>query len=138
MDASKGALATLLQDLFPSWPGEAHLFCLEGEINQQCGVAELEGHGWLSPAQIQGGAYQGFAFLAGMLALTRHPLVTSGEKALAGLVFDGDGDRLGVVTKDGKTLTTSKDAMVSAPTAAGDVLVITGPGTRLPAAGVPW
>jgi len=93
LDASKGALATLLQDLFPSWPGEAHLFCLEGEINQQCGVAELEGHGWLSPAQIQGGAYQGFAFLAGMLALTRHPLVTSGEKALAGLVFDGDGDR---------------------------------------------
>ncbi|OGV82980.1 MAG: hypothetical protein A3K19_32645 [Lentisphaerae bacterium RIFOXYB12_FULL_65_16] len=42
------------------------------------------------------------------------------------------------VTKDGKTLTTSKDAMVSAPTAAGDVLVITGTGTRLPAAGVPW
>ena len=93
IDASNGALGPHVSELFSGYGAELHLFCIEGRVNHHCGVAEIEGHEWISPEEVSSGAYQGFPALEGLFALAQKTEVQEGHKKLIGLVFDGDGDR---------------------------------------------
>ena len=97
IDASKGAVTTVVKEIFGSYRFRELVFTnLEGDINEYCGVADLEGHELIHAREItdQDGRFFPYASLQALIAKARsYGDVQTGMLQLVGLVFDGDGDR---------------------------------------------
>lgn len=97
IDASKGAVAPVVKDIFSQYAfNDLILTNLEGGINESCGVADLEGHESIAAEQIinENSRFYTYETLRMMMktAYDRKE-IQSGSLKLSGLVFDGDGDR---------------------------------------------
>jgi len=97
IDASKGAVATVVNQIFDRYRFRELIYTnLEGNINEFCGVADLEGQELIQASQIteQNGRFFPYATLQAMIGKARSLVdVQMGRAQLVGLVFDGDGDR---------------------------------------------
>lgn len=97
IDAAKGAVATVVQEIFNGYDFRDVVYTnLTGNINESCGVADLEGHhviDWDDMVQ-EDGRFIGYETLETMATLAATESgIGSGDTMLSGLVFDGDGDR---------------------------------------------
>jgi len=97
IDASKGATAEVVLDVFQAFDfKELILTNLKGNINENCGVADLEGRDRILEKEVvlPGSAFNQYETLQKLFEVAKSTLsVRTGEVKLIGLVFDGDGDR---------------------------------------------
>ncbi|MBT4289122.1 MAG: hypothetical protein HOD92_17485 [Deltaproteobacteria bacterium] len=97
IDASKGATAEVVTDVFQAFDfKELILTNLKGNINENCGVADLEGRNRILEKEVvlPGNAFNQYETLQKIFETAKStPSVLTGEIKLIGLVFDGDGDR---------------------------------------------
>ncbi|OGG99197.1 MAG: hypothetical protein A2600_05325 [Candidatus Lambdaproteobacteria bacterium RIFOXYD1_FULL_56_27] len=93
IDASKGAAASVVEPLLGGLGlRELILTNLEGPINQNCGVTDLEGQESITQNDLAR-RYPANRFLAEFFAQTGRSEIWDGSVRLVGLAFDGDGDR---------------------------------------------
>ena len=97
IDASKGAVATVVSEIFGRYSFQDIIYTnLEGNINECCGVADLEGQELIKASDItgKGARFSSYATLKTMIS-TAHSMddIQVGKTQITGLVFDGDGDR---------------------------------------------
>ncbi|PCI25254.1 MAG: hypothetical protein COB67_10950 [SAR324 cluster bacterium] len=97
VDASKGAIGTVAQEIFSTFNFKEVIYTnLEGNINESCGVADLEGREVVTREEIttEGAPFQGYEALRALMdKVDEVPEIKAGGLKLIGLVFDGDGDR---------------------------------------------
>jgi phosphoglucosamine mutase len=97
VDASKGATAEVVADIFEGYDfNDLILTNLKGNINENCGVADLEGRERIQEKEVlhTSGAFNQYETLQKLFETAKTVLsVQTGEIKLIGLVFDGDGDR---------------------------------------------
>ncbi len=97
IDASKGAVATVAEDIFESISCRNVFFTnLEGNINEHCGVADIEGTEEVLREDVfgDGAKFASYETLKKLFSVADE-LKDSDDtsKKIIGLVFDGDGDR---------------------------------------------
>ncbi len=97
IDASKGAVATVVKEIFGRYSFQDIIYTnLEGNINECCGVADLEGQELIKASDIieEAGRFSAYTTLQTMIGKA-HSMedVQTGKTQITGLVFDGDGDR---------------------------------------------
>lgn len=97
VDASKGATAEVVADIFEGYDfNDLILTNLKGNINQNCGVADIEGRERIKENEVlqTGGVFHQYETLQKLFETAKSvPAIQTGEIKLIGLVFDGDGDR---------------------------------------------
>ncbi len=97
IDASKGAVSTVLEDIFGQYQFHDIIYTnLEGDINESCGVADFEGQEFIQALEVtdQEGRFHSYETLQTLIKTARsNNKIQTGDLSLSGLVFDGDGDR---------------------------------------------
>lgn len=97
VDASKGAVATIAKEIFSQQSWHRVVFTnLEGAINEHCGVADIEGQETISRKNVMepGAKFEAYQTLRTLFELADSEVADRfPQLKLAGLVFDGDGDR---------------------------------------------
>jgi phosphomannomutase len=97
IDASKGAVAQVAKEVFSGVGCSDVIFTnLGGDINQACGIADIEGEQRIKRESVFGksGQWQGYETLITLFNEAQNkPEIAQGTLRLVGLVFDGDGDR---------------------------------------------
>ena len=97
IDASKGATSRVVEEIFLSFKFKEIIFTnMTGAINENCGVADIEGNERISPNDVlnQGARFGKYDTLQAMFRKAESENgVSTGEFKLTALVFDGDGDR---------------------------------------------
>ena len=97
IDASKGATSGVVEEIFSSYKFREVFFTnMKGAINENCGVADIEGNERISASDVleknaKFGNYETLRLMFSTAESTKE--VQSGEIKLTALVFDGDGDR---------------------------------------------
>ncbi|MDT8446493.1 MAG: hypothetical protein RRB13_06300 [bacterium] len=93
VDASNGATAALVEPIFGNLGlKDLILTNLQGSINANCGVADIEGQEEIGRDQLEQ-RFKGYPMLNAFFEAAQRPEIRSGAARLVGLVFDGDGDR---------------------------------------------
>lgn len=97
-DASKGALTPVIESIGQTFPAEEIHYTnmsIKGDVNEFCGVADIEGKEWIALDEIlpEESFFHPYETLLQMSKRAQQPDIQSGEKWLCGYVFDGDGDR---------------------------------------------
>ena len=96
IDASKGAATPVAEEIFKHFNfAQVHVYCQTGLVNQDCGVANIEGKEWITSDMVLGenASFKDYQALVSAFELSKNPQVQSGAKELVLLVFDGDADR---------------------------------------------
>ena len=99
VDASNGAMGTIVKDIFSKLDFEDVIYTNmgeEGQINENCGVADLEGRSFINKSDVFGlhASFKGYETLETMFHLAEEiQEIQKGRRILIGIVFDGDGDR---------------------------------------------
>ena len=105
VDAANGAFSLLLERLGSEFGGARLILCNnkpERGINLDCGVADLEGLGFLDPLMLEEEPFCRAEALQTLLRKGRQQRerLLSGRDLVMGLVLDGDGDRCFLLTYD--------------------------------------
>ena len=97
VDASKGAAASVVRKVFANFRFHKILFTnMEGDINESCGVADIEGRDTIAVSEVlaDNAPFRAYETLTTLFELAdRTPETATGALRLVALVFDGDGDR---------------------------------------------
>jgi len=97
IDVSKGAVASVAEEIFTRLPfQETMITNITGNINESCGVADLEGRERIDKSEVipAGGRFHLYETLQEMFKKSQeNQSIQRGETKLTALVFDGDGDR---------------------------------------------
>jgi len=97
LDASKGATAKVLEEIFAPLKFKEIIFTnMSGAINENCGVADIEGNEKIAKKDVQnkGARFYRYQTLQEIYSKSmKIPDIRSGRLKLTALVFDGDGDR---------------------------------------------
>ncbi len=97
IDASNGAVSPLAEDIFSQFNFKEVIYTnLEGNINECCGVADLEGLEQISKSAVtgEGAKFESYKTLKTIFGVADR--IQSDQDTISkiiGLVFDGDGDR---------------------------------------------
>lgn len=97
IDASKGAIADIAEDIFSAFPFREIIYTnIRGNINERCGVADIEGLETIRRADVihDGAKFSSYETLEFIFHRADElDFSTPDAPKLTGLVFDGDGDR---------------------------------------------
>lgn len=97
IDVSKGAVASVVDEIFSQFPFKETIITNRvGNINESCGVADLEGREIIEKSEVvpKGSKFFKYQTLQVMFDKAQeNSSIQKGETKLTGLVFDGDGDR---------------------------------------------
>ncbi|MBU2515341.1 hypothetical protein KJ966_28830 [bacterium] len=97
IDASNGAVSTVVEDIFSCFNFKEILYTnLKGNINEYCGVADLEGLEQISRSGVTGAGakFESYQTLQTIFKIGDRIRTSQETKTrIIGLVFDGDGDR---------------------------------------------
>ncbi len=97
LDASKGSATSIIKEVFLSFSFKKLVMTnLQGDINESCGVADIEGEKRIQAEDVikSGSRFYAYEALRTMFDLSKSEKdIATGKIKLTALIFDGDADR---------------------------------------------